>query len=218
MATSKLNSPRRSTISKRSGSPSRLSVSPKKVLDKLRFIDFIKKKLDFSEEVYNLLAEMSENYSEAQTEIYNLIPNFQLHAKYLAPASECIRRIIGTNWLILHKISKTVKFSFDLSQPEDQKFNILINIIDQPSSETPENQMKFSKQDKLTSKPINLINYYMNMVWDSQAVIKQDYIRFLRSLCRFGEKGININQEMIYKLYNCMIVAKQSNPFVSARV
>ena len=214
-STSKMSSPRRTTVSRKTASPSRMSMSPRKELDRFRYLEFIKKKMDFCEELYRLLAEIAENYPEAQNEIYNLVPNFQLHAKYLICTSECIRKIIGNNWYLLNKINKSVKFSFDFSDPETEKFNVLINIIDKEKNDAP---LKFSKQDKLTSKPMNLINYYMNLIWDGESTIKQEYMRFLRCLCKFGERGININQEMIFKLYNCMVMARRSNPFVHARV
>jgi len=177
--------------------------------------------MDFCQEIYQLLTEMSENYSEAQIQIYNLVPNFQLHAKYLICASECIRKIIGNNSHLLNKINRTVKFAFDLApeDPETQKFNILINIIDKENTkENSDNKLKFSKQDKLTSKPMNLINFYINMIWENDGTNKQEYLRFLRCLCKNGEMNININQEIIYKLYNCMVMTKKNNPFVNARV
>ena len=139
-STSKLSSPRRTTISRKTASPSRMSMSPRKELDRFRYLEFIKKKMDFCEELYRLLAEIAENYPDAQNEIYNLVP------------------------------------------------------------------------------PMNLINYYMNLIWDGESTIKQEYMRFLRCLCKFGDRGININQEMIFKLYNCMVMARRSNPFVHARV
>ena len=41
----------------------------------------------------------------------------------------------------------------------------------------------------------------MNIIWDSKAKNKSDYLKFLACVCSINGKGININQENIYKLY-----------------
>ena len=167
-----------------------------------------------------LLADMSERNQEIQENIYNLIPNFQIQAKYIPSASECIRKIIGENEYLLTKISKTVKFNFDFREEgsKSEKFNILINIIDNEKGLLGEERVKFSKQDKLTSKPINLMNFFMNLIWDPNTTIKQEYVKFLRCICRMHDKAVNINQEMIFKLYNCMVMANKNNPLIHARM
>ena len=43
----------------------------------------------------------------------------------------------------------------------------------------------------------------MNIIWDLKAINKSDYLRFLSCVCSVSDKGININQENIYKLYKC---------------
>jgi uncharacterized protein YktA (UPF0223 family) len=43
--------------------------------------------------------------------------------------------------------------------------------------------------------------YFVNLIWDDEAQNNSDYLKFLRSVCRFNEEGININQENIFKLY-----------------
>jgi len=207
---------------RKSFSPTRSIASPLKTLDKFRYFEFIKKKIDLCTEIYTLLAEISDKNHEIQINLYNLIPNFQIQAKYLPSANECITKIIGNNEFLLNNISKTVKFNFDFEEfgEKHDKFNILINIIDSKQKFTDKNEKKVivSKQDKLTSKPMNLMNFYMNLIWDSKTIIKQDYLKFLQNLCKYEEKGVNINQEMIFKLYNCMVMAKKTNPLINARV
>lgn len=218
-----MKSPRKST-KKRTSSPSRTTtVGPHKTLDKFRVLEFIKQKLDFCDEIYSLLQEISKNNREIQEHLFTLMPNFQLQAKYLPSACQCIYKVIDSNAQILTKIARTVKFNFDfnslLNENKEQKLNIIINIIDnqEKSSEIPRN-LALMKQDKLTNKPMNLLNFFMNLLWDPSTTIKQEYLRFLRCLCKVQDKGVNINQEMIYKLYNCMTLYKRENPLTNARV
>ena len=190
-------------------------------------MEFIKRKIDLSKEIYELLAGISAENGEIQRTVYSLIPNFQIHAKYLPSASKFLRKIFKNNDFLLNDITKTVKFNFDFSDFPDfsdfrkkrENFNILINIIDSSeNSDSRAEKVSFSKQDKLTSKPMNLLNFYMNLIWDPNTTIKQEYVKLVRSLCKFQEKGVNINQEMIFKLYNCMVLTKKTNPLTNARV
>jgi len=41
----------------------------------------------------------------------------------------------------------------------------------------------------------------MNLIWDESATLKSDYMKFLRNVCKYGSKGVTLNQENIYKLY-----------------
>lgn len=194
-----------------------MSISPRKALDKYRFLEFVKRKIDLAEQIYGLLADLSTNSKEIQEEIFSLIPNFQIQAKYLPAACKCLSALIGNNANLQGKISKNVRFAFDFQEAPTQKFNILINIIDSEKG-TDRNPGFFLKQDKLITKPINLMNFFMNLLWDKEKGIKPDYLRFMRSLCRFQGKGVNINQEMMFKLYNCMVLSKDDNPLLIARV
>ena len=41
----------------------------------------------------------------------------------------------------------------------------------------------------------------MNLIWDESATLKSDYLKFLRNVCKLGNKGVTLNQENIYKLF-----------------
>jgi len=50
----------------------------------------------------------------------------------------------------------------------------------------------------------NLIHFFMLSLWNRDSPIRADYFRFLRSICKFGDDGVSLNQELIYKLYKKM--------------
>ena len=50
-------------------------------------------------------------------------------------------------------------------------------------------------------KPLNLINYFMNLLLSPEAYNKAEYLKFLSSICNIGDKGISVNQEIIYKFF-----------------
>lgn len=52
--------------------------------------------------------------------------------------------------------------------------------------------------------PENLLNFFMDLVYDSEAPLQADYYRFLSSICKFKNDGISLNQENIFKLYKAM--------------
>lgn len=64
-----------------------------------------------------------------------------------------------------------------------------------------EDPVIFRQHDKITSKPINLINYFMNLIWDDTAYLHSNYLNFLRTTCKVNNKSITLNQENIYKLF-----------------
>lgn len=217
------SSPKKSTMRKTFSPLRNSTVNPNKVLDKFRYLEFIKNKLDLCDEIYSLLKTICHNNKENQEHLFLLIPNFQIHAKFLPSACQCISEIVGSNQLILNRITRTIKFNFDINElildQKEQKFNILINIIDNNQDKNKKKvDVGLIKQDKLTNKPINLLNFFMNLIWEPKTNIKEEYLKFLRRLSRFKDKGININQEMIFKLYNCMLISKKENLLLNARV
>lgn len=67
---------------------------------------------------------------------------------------------------------------------------------------------------------MNLIQFFMLRLWNKASPIRADYFRFLRSLCKFGQEGVSLNQEIIYKLYKKMSAQKPGfrlNEYVSER-
>lgn len=95
------------------------------------------------------------------------------------------------NNYVKEDMSKTVKF--------------LINLYDgnlkQYQQKSKEKKIDFAQHEKLTCKPINLINFFVNLLWDEKAMNKADYMNFLSSICTYKSKGITINQENIFKLF-----------------
>jgi len=86
------------------------------------------------------------------------------------------------DFYVKEDMSKTVKF--------------LINLYDgNPTTylQNKDEKIVFAQHEKLTCKPINLVNFFVNLLWDNKAVNKSDYMRFLRSICTFKHKGITIN-------------------------
>jgi uncharacterized protein YktA (UPF0223 family) len=46
-----------------------------------------------------------------------------------------------------------------------------------------------------------LINYFVNLIWDDEAWNNSDYLKFLRSVSRYQNESITLNQENLFKLY-----------------
>lgn len=86
--------------------------------------------------------------------------------------------------------SKTVKFLINLYDGNPMQYKELAK----------NTRVEFAQHEKLTCKPINLINFFMNLLWDDLAPNNSQYMKFLTSICYFKNKGITINQENIFKV------------------
>ena len=73
----------------------------------------------------------------------------------------------------------------------------LINLYDGNTYDSPEQEarehIEFRQHEKIVAKPVNLINYFMNLMWDQSAFNKPDYLRFLSSVCTDDDRSVSIN-------------------------
>lgn len=77
----------------------------------------------------------------------------------------------------------------------------LINLYDDDIDNEGEDKIEFRQHEKISTKSINLVQYFMNLIWDEQAELHSDYLKFLGITCILHNKGVTLNQENIYKLY-----------------
>ena len=63
----------------------------------MKFLYYVKKKIELCENIYILLSSIAKNNHENELQLFSLIPFFQLHAKYLPSAINCMINIITNN-------------------------------------------------------------------------------------------------------------------------
>lgn len=166
-----------------------------------------------AKDIYLLLITLCKNNSANEEYVFKLIPFFQIQCKYLPEAIDCLIELVSNNERILMALSENLKIEFDYEKREDMEagtavvpskpVKIIINLYDESSQETAygDGKIAFRQHEKITSKPINLIVFFMNLIWDENSLQKSNYLKFLRSISRFSNKGISLNQENIFKIY-----------------
>ncbi|EGR27735.1 MIR domain protein [Ichthyophthirius multifiliis] len=181
------------------------------------YMHFLAIKVKFCIQIYSLLQNICNENETNQIYIFDLLPFFQLHCKYIPAAINCMSNICKQNKLLLQKLNENLQIQFDFQQnyyiKEDYSKTVkfLINLYDGNPRKYKESKefrkIPFTQHEKLNCRPINLLNYFMNLIWDDKALRKADYLRFLSDICIYKDKGITINQENIFKLYkkfSCM--------------
>lgn len=108
---------------------------------------------------------------------------------------------MSNNERILSALSDNVKIDFDFEKKEDielidaKSIKIMINLFeeDELGDKRKDEIIPFRQHEKITSKPVNLIVFFMNLIWDDKLNQKSNYLKFLRSICRYQNKGISLN-------------------------
>jgi hypothetical protein len=181
-------------------------------IDKREYIQFLESKVELCRSIYRLLVAMCRNNPLNERLTFELVPFFQIHAKYIPEATHCIAQICARNETVLGRLAENLRIDFDflrqtaIQEDRSRMIKFLINLYDGVSYDGAETaaaeHIEFRQHEKLTSKPVNLINYFMNLVWDETAPNKPDYIHFLAQVCTVnGQRGVSINQENIFKLF-----------------
>ncbi|EGR32737.1 MIR domain protein [Ichthyophthirius multifiliis] len=178
---------------------------------------YFNEKVQLAIDIYSLLVSICKNNPENQLYTFDLIPYFYIHCKYIPEAIDCVISLISNNETILNKLSDNLKipYEYEKSSYNDQinqkQIKILINLYDQDNNNTNNNGelISFKQHEKITPKPINIIIYFMNLIWDDKAQYKSHYLKFLRSICRIQNKAISLNQENIFKLFKKYSKVKQ---------
>ena len=88
----------------------------------------------------------------------------------------------------------------EVQQDPNKLLKILINLYDGNNNQGNE-QVKFKQHEKIVSKPVNLINYMINLIWDDEAQNNADYLNYLSQICQTPGASLKLIQENIYKLY-----------------
>jgi len=75
------------------------------------------------------------------------------------------------------------------------------------------NSLKLNFRDKSSKdvKPQNFIMYFLRLIKENPRANKnQNYIRFLRALCTCNSKGMSVNQELLFKIFQTYPDLQQS--------
>ncbi|KAL4462524.1 hypothetical protein ABPG74_000354 [Tetrahymena malaccensis] len=171
---------------------------------------YLKEKVNMAKDIYLLLASLCKNNETNEEYTYKLIPFFQIHCKYIPEAIDCIISLVSNNEKILMTLSENLKIDFDYEKKDEgqtfqgRQVKILINMYDQDNTkhfDQSEEKIPFRQHEKITTKPINLIVFFMNLIWDDNSKLNSNYLKFLRSICRIQNKAISLNQENIFKIF-----------------
>ncbi|CAD8168125.1 unnamed protein product [Paramecium pentaurelia] len=166
---------------------------------KTEYYNYVKSKIELIDQIYQFLGSVCKLNKENQIYTYDLIPYFQLHTKYLPTAIEAAINIVSNNKYLLYKLSEDIKIEFyENNEIDNQQIKILINLY---QFDDKEEQMEIKQHEKIIKKPVPLIEYFINLLWDDEAKNNSYYLKFLRNVCSHQEFPIQINQENIYKLY-----------------
>lgn len=105
--------------------------------------------------------------------------------------------MVKSNEKILLGLSDSLRIDFDYENKQivddetDKKVKILINFYEKDSATTNDQPIPVKVHDRIIAKPINIINYFINLLLDETAPNKEDYMKFLRHICRFKTMGIS---------------------------
>jgi hypothetical protein len=197
-----------------------------KEVSKKELVEFIIKKVDLCIAIYQMLISVCKNNYENQIYIYDLLPYFQIHTKFIPGAVTFMIELVQYNMTLLLRLSDNLRIDFDyathqaIQEDMSKKIKVLINLYEkdptppqqpimsltqsqyqQPVQTPNPNQIAFKTHEKIRQKPLNLINFFFNILWDENSPNKEEYLRFLRSICRHYNQSVQINQENLYKLY-----------------
>jgi hypothetical protein len=91
--------------------------------------------------------------------------------------------------------------------PASNILNVIINIKDKnnilfsagdPEADRRTKQLEILRDNK-QSRPINLVNYVVNLMKDQKK--NNDYIKFFRAICAYTSRAVQVNQEILYKIF-----------------
>ncbi|KRW98864.1 MIR motif [Pseudocohnilembus persalinus] len=201
-------------------------------IDEHELFNFYNDKIKLCKQIYILLQRTADDNSKNQELIFTYLPFFQIHAKYIPEACACMADIVSKNENLLFNLSVSIKINFDhkkqkiVEKSENNTVKFLINLhdgnqYDKREEVRKEQHINFRQHEKLIVKPVNLIQFFMNLIWDAGEDLKlflknhnknshdlpqipnniKSYLDFLSAICRFEDKGISLNQEIIYKFY-----------------
>ena len=187
----------------------------------------MKKKKKICQIVYKLLSIINKNNQKNKEKSSKFLPIFAIQAEYISGAYECIFSIISNYeelLLTIHKdeqiFDENSRKSYRTMTKRPMTGSIVLNPI---KNESLVNTKFHSKK-----KEIAYINFYnkiydmlliykssLNVQWDligffAQKLQKKkcslkdtlNILKFFMISCKFQGEGVNVNQELIFKLLN----------------
>lgn len=94
------------------------------------------KKVEFCNSIYTMLVSVCKDNPENQMYIYDLLPFFQIHAKFLPSAVTFIIELVQYNMALLLRLSEGLRIEFDYSTHQaiqedmSKKIKVLINLFE----------------------------------------------------------------------------------------
>lgn len=88
----------------------------KEGLSKKDIIDLIIHKVELTQNIYEFLISVCKENNENQLILFELLPYFQIHAKYIPNAVTFMIELISKNIRLLLSLSENLRIEFDYSQ------------------------------------------------------------------------------------------------------
>lgn len=122
----------------------------------------------------------------------------------------CIILIVNSNIELLTQLNENVRINLDemkmflLGKPMNKIINVVINFKENEDADPVLSSRIGSSLTKIDKKmkPVNLINYILNLIRISKDKKNINLIRFLRAICNHNGIGITQNQEILYKIFD----------------
>ncbi|EGR30288.1 MIR domain protein [Ichthyophthirius multifiliis] len=149
-----------------------------------QLFQFMKVKVEVIKLSYNLLTFICQNNVENQKNVfYQKITHFKFQARYLKESIHCIVDIISNNEIILSNLTDNINILNKNRKSLSKNFPLKKQF-------SKEIQIQYNNKDNVVVYLLNLFQYQKKFI---------HLLKFFRQICKFDNKGISINQELIYK-------------------
>ncbi|CAK81479.1 unnamed protein product (macronuclear) [Paramecium tetraurelia] len=164
-------------------------------------------KIEVCNLIFMLLQTSVINNTSNQLYLFERLPDYQHYCKYLPQTINFLIEMVKCNEKILINLCNNLKIEFDYIKKQEieddlkNKVKVLINFYEKDVGIQQEVSIPVKVHDRIITRPINIIQYFFNLMIDDTAKNNEHYLRFLRHLCRYKNNAISINQENLFKLY-----------------
>ncbi|CAD8210359.1 unnamed protein product [Paramecium octaurelia] len=152
--------------------------------DKKQLRQYIGEKFEVIKMIYQLLICICKDNNQNEEYVYNRVEKFQYQAKFFKETTDFIISLLKNNEYLLQNLTEKIRFSGQ-NQRRDRHESI---------KSYPQSRLDISQ---LQRDPNNIVLFYKKLVEESQN--SKDYIEFFRTICKYNNKGLSVNQETIFK-------------------
>ncbi|CAD8131502.1 unnamed protein product [Paramecium pentaurelia] len=164
-------------------------------------------KVEVCNMIFVLLQTSVINNTNNQLYLFERLPDYQHYCKYLPQTINFLIEMVKSNEKILINLCNNLKIEFDYIKKQEieddlkNKVKVLINFYEKDAGLQQDVSIPVKIHDRIITRPINIIQYFFNLIIDDTAKNNEHYLRFLRHICRYKNIAISINQENLFKLY-----------------